>query len=350
MLATYIPLGFEWPLQLCLSVSVVVYFISLPTRNVSQVDRLWTFLPTIYTAYFALLPYWPNEQAFFLAPYTPSALGITPGVYNPRALMMLAIIVTWMCRLSYNTYRRGLFNLKDEDYRWVVLRKQLHPVLFQLTNLVFIAFIQNFLLLGLGVPAYIAATQPPQPLQFRDYFVIGLSLVVLVTEFTADNQQFSFQTFKHTPKRYHEHFQWTGAQISWTAEEAERGFITRGLWAWSRHPNFFCEQSFWWIMNFACLPHVLSPTQLITALRDDSGELGQLGKTFLPSIALSALFFSSTLYTEAITASKYPAYKAYQSRVGMFNPLDTVVKGLRLALFGKRAEVERIVWGKGKSD
>lgn len=64
-----------------------------------------------------------------------------------------------MFRLSYNTWRRGLFNLyvlpspgsffprcadfeaihsKDEDYRWVVLRKQIPLWLFQITNLVFI--------------------------------------------------------------------------------------------------------------------------------------------------------------------------------------------------------------------
>ncbi|KAF7312143.1 hypothetical protein MIND_00226700 [Mycena indigotica] len=352
-LPAQIPPALRWPVEFCLFSSAATYVVSIITGNVSQVDRLWTFLPTIYSAYFALLPLWPNEQPFILAPYTPSSVGIVPGAFNPRALMMLGLILTWMFRLSYNTYRRGLFSLKDEDYRWAVLRSQLHPVLFHITNLTFISFIQNVLLLGLSVPAYIAATQPPQPLQIRDYFVIALTLVVLGLEFTADNQQYSYQTFKHTPRRYHEHFMWAGARLDWTKTDSERGFLTRGLWAWSRHPNFLCEQSFWWIMNFACLPSLPTAATFISIAKTPVFDLNTLLEPiipFIPSIALSALFFSSTLYTEAITLSKYPHYRSYQARVGMFSPLDTIAKGIMLALSGKRAEVEREVWDKGKSE
>ncbi|KAF7327578.1 hypothetical protein MKEN_00336800 [Mycena kentingensis (nom. inval.)] len=345
-----IPPGFEWPAQFCVFMSVATWIASIITSNVSQVDRLWTFLPTIYTAYFALLPLWPSEQAYLLAPFTPPELGIAKGVYNERALMMLALVVLWMFRLSYNTYRRGLFSLKDEDYRWAVLRGQLSPFLFQVTNLTFISFIQNVLLLGLGVPAYIAATQPPQALQLRDYLVIPLTLTVLALEFTADNQQYSYQTFKHTPHRYHEHFQWKGARLNWSSADVKRGFLTRGLWAFSRHPNFACEQSFWWIMNFTAIPSYPYPSELLSTLRTfDPNTIAPLVLPFLPSIALSALFFSSTLYTEAITASKYPAYKEYRTRVGMFSPIDTVLKGLLLTVLGKKAAVESVVWGQDES-
>ncbi|KAF8207245.1 hypothetical protein K438DRAFT_1917614 [Mycena galopus ATCC 62051] len=338
-----IPPAFEWPAQFCLFVTVATYVMSIITSNVSQVDRLWTFLPTIYTAYFALMPLWPQEQLFYLVPYTPAAL------------MMLALIVTWMFRLSYNTYRRGLFNLKDEDYRWIVLRRQLHPVLFQITNLTFISAIQNVLLLLLGVPTYIAATQPVQPLENRDYGVIFLSLLVLIIEFTADNQQYAFQTFKHEPRRFHIHQQWPGAQIDWAPADAQRGFITRGLWAWSRHPNFACEQSFWWIMTLAALPQVqqLSLVDLraiFLADKIDWSPLLRVVAPLIPALALSALFFSSTLYTEAITAAKYPAYAAYQARVGMFSPIATFMKGMWLAVVGGRVEIERALWGKETKD
>ncbi|KAJ7086037.1 hypothetical protein B0H15DRAFT_353673 [Mycena belliarum] len=353
-----IPPAFQWPVQFCIFSTAATYVASIITSNVSQVDRLWTFLPTIYTAYFALLPLWPQEQPFYLVPYTPAALGITAGAYSPRALMLLSLIVTWMFRLSYNTYRRGLFSLQDEDYRWAVLRKQLHPILFQIVNLTFISAIQNVLLLLLGIPTYFAATQSPQLLEIRDYGVIALSLLVLAIEFTSDNQQYAFQTFKHEPRRFHNSHQWLGARLDWTPADAERGFITRGLWAWSRHPNFACEQSFWWIMNLASLPiqRAVMPAEILAALRapvfNPYALLAPL-VPLTPAIALSALFFSSTMYTEAITASKYAGYAAYRARVGMFSPIDTLFKGFILAVTGKKADVEKTIWNidpKGKMD
>ncbi|CAK5269172.1 unnamed protein product [Mycena citricolor] len=246
---------------------------------------------------------------------------------------------SWMHEL---TFRR-----KDEDYRWAVLRSQLHPALFQIVNLTFIAFTQNVLLLLLGVPAYYAAIQPVQSLDGRDYGVIALTLVVLALEFTADNQQYSFQTYKHTPRRYHEHQQWPGSRLDWTKEDVDRGFLTRGLWAWCRHPNFMCEQSFWWIMNLASLPHL--PTVHLAAMfqspfSDWLEHLGPLAP-LTPAVALSILFFSSTVYTEAITAGKYKGYAAYQARVGMFSPPITVFKQLKLAMTGELPDVDKIVWG-----
>ena len=72
------------------------------------------------------------------------------------------------------------------------------------------------------------------------------------------------------------------------------------------------------------------------------------GVNLLPGAALSLLFLSSTLYTEAITSSKSPiAYKAYLKRVGMFEPAMTAIKAIALKFSGKRTqqEVDRLVWG-----
>ncbi|KAG6917503.1 hypothetical protein DXG01_002249 [Tephrocybe rancida] len=373
--------AYKWPVDFCAATTVVTWVASLVTSNVSQVDRLWTFLPFIYTAYYALLPLWPQEPLFFLCPHTPRSLGwATAKDFSPRAVLMMSLVFVWMIRLSYNTYRRGLFKLQDEDYRWAVLRTKVPAWLFQIINLTFIAATQNFLLLLLGLPTKIASTiQPHTPLATSDYLLAALALVDLAFEFTADNQQWAYHQYKHAylaaekgdetseVEQYDKKKQWPGAGLDFVPQDAKRGFITRGLWAYSRHPNFLCEQSFWWIITFIPLlspspPHLPItnfPTHLIPSFSVISqnfpymlfpllSSFAEPLKDVIPALALSALFFSSTLFTESISAGKYPReYKAYQERVGMFSPLRTWEKGVVLMLRGKKAEVEKVVWGTG---
>ena len=88
--------------------------------------------------------------------------------------------------------------------------------------------------------------------------VLGVfALIDNAIEFTADNQQYSFQTFKHSKPRKlkAENEEWFGARIRWTKEDAARGYVSKGLWAWCRHPNFLAEQTFW--VRFAQFPEVL---------------------------------------------------------------------------------------------
>ena len=149
----------------------------------------------------------------------------------------------------------------DEDYRWVVLRNKIPPWLFQIVNLTFIgmfyslirstplltplrstAAIQNALLLLIATPALIAVTHP-SPLGLSDGVLALVALALLAFEFTADNQQFAYHAWKHGT--YDARGHWPGARLAWTKDDAARGFCTRGLWSWSRHPNFFAEQSIW---------------------------------------------------------------------------------------------------------
>ncbi|KAI5829120.1 DUF1295-domain-containing protein [Schizophyllum commune Tattone D] len=359
------PPEYHWPLQFCAFTTAATYIASIITSNVSQVDRLWTFLPAIYTAYFALLPVLPRTQLLPLFPFVPKELGV-PEVLSPRAMLMLGLVGIWMIRLSYNTWRRGLFNLKDEDYRWAIVRRNIPAWLFQILNLVFVAGIQNVLLLMLAVPtALVSVKQPRAPLTLGDYALAALALIDIALEFTADNQQYAFQTYKHaflgkekgdtSVAPYDPAKQWPGARLNWTPADARRGFVTKGLWAYVRHPNFACEQTFWWLITlFPILPphNVLSSKDIIHA--PTVWVMLQRLWPLWPAIALSALFYSSTNLTESISAGKYPeAYKAYQARVAMFKPYDTWFKGLKLAQEGpaRKAEVERLVWGEvGKKD
>jgi len=93
-----------WPAKFCVFVTFETWLHSIITSNVSQVDRLWTFLPTIYSAYYALFPLWPRRSLLWLGPYVPEELNYAATDFSPRAVLMLALIVMWMCRYVLVTF------------------------------------------------------------------------------------------------------------------------------------------------------------------------------------------------------------------------------------------------------
>jgi len=105
------------------------------------------------------------------------------------------------------------------------------------------AIIQNLVLIVVALPVYEAVKQPHTPLETSDYVLFVTGLLTNAIEFTADNQHQSFHKYKATGEI--DKNEWIGVNIKWTPEDAKRGFITKGFWAWSRHPNFVCEQLCW---------------------------------------------------------------------------------------------------------
>lgn len=119
------------------------------------------------------------------------------------------------------------------------------------------------------------------PLNLLDLLAAALCAGALVFEATADQQQWVFQEAKHAKLRAGKRL--TGAQA--------KGFLTTGLWRYSRHPNFFAEQSLWWSM----------------ALFAFAAGGGRPSWALGGAALLSLLFHGSTNMTERITAAKYPA-------------------------------------------
>jgi len=237
------------------------------------------------------------------------------------------------------------------------LREHLPGILYKIFNLVFIAFIQHFLLFSLGLPAYCATLQPRGPLLLSDFILTGIALTTLLVEFTADNTQWTYHNFKHSGGKPDPNA-WPFADRKWSKADADRGFVAEGLWSISRHPNFLCEQLFWlWATLFPILaePDFLLSTTPITfklshpetwsfsalIMHDDVTPFWHVA----PALGLSCLFVASTLFTEYVTSKKYPAYRAYQRRVGMFNPSTTFFKGLYLSAIGRKTEVDNVLWG-----
>lgn len=124
-------------------------------------------------------------------------------------------------------------------------------------------------------------------------------LALVVVEYFADGQMWDFQTAKK------EYQKTAKVPSGWTRAQMDRGFITTGLWKFSRHPNFAAEQTIWVVLYaWGCFA-------TSTYYNWTCGGV----------IAYLLVFQGSTPITEWISKSKYPEYKLYQQRVGTFLPL-----------------------------
>eukprot|EP01012_Entosiphon_sulcatum_P031405 TRINITY_DN3958_c0_g1_i1.p1 TRINITY_DN3958_c0_g1~~TRINITY_DN3958_c0_g1_i1.p1 ORF type:complete len:292 (-),score=18.82 TRINITY_DN3958_c0_g1_i1:61-936(-) len=253
---------FSVTFTIAIVLAVITWLLGLVTGNVSHVDRLWSLLPPFYS--------W---LLYFL------------GEKHPRTLALCIFSTIWGARLTYNFARKGGYNFAAEDYRWEVVRKRMTRWQFELLHLVFIAFIQHVLLWGIALPVYLTSVTPLQP---EDVYVWVLLAVLLLGESIADQQQWRFQQSK------------AARQLSST--ELTRGFITSGLWKFSRHPNFFCEISIWWAVYLS------------------SVVAAGWNWTVWGCVSLTLLFQGSTTLTEQITTSKYPMYGAYQRTTSRLIP------------------------------
>ncbi|GAA5826028.1 hypothetical protein JCM11251_000097 [Rhodosporidiobolus azoricus] len=278
-------------LAACAVWSALVWVLGEATGNVSQVDRLWTTLPLFYSAHFTFYPYL-------------TGLVSSPKDLDPRMLLVFGLQCCWAARLTYQSARRGFLDPRSEDYRWPIVRRAMPPLAFKLLNLVFISIAQNILLLVAELPQYLLLThylsssshvsalarlKPHHasitggsvPLNVADVLLAGAFVTTLALEMRADNEQQRFQNMKHAAFEK----QRKGAALSKEEQKViERGFVAEGLWSWSRHPNFACEQTTWYLLYaFTVLPF-LPLTQSLT-----SHPLSTLSSLVHPS-SLPALF------------------------------------------------------------
>jgi steroid 5-alpha reductase family enzyme len=250
-------------------------------RNYSQVDRFWSLLPTLYIAHFDV---WARLA----------------GLPSQRVDAALFCSAVWSIRLTFNYWRKGGYGIGHEDYRWEVIRQHVPKAVFHVFNWTFISFIQSILLFMIAAPVYtilLASTIDPD-VTSADIAAAAVQLGLVLTEYIADEQQWVYQSAK---KQYKD----TGKVTrGFTQADLDRGFITTGLWGYSRHPNFAAEQTIWFVLyQWSCYAS--------KTLYNWAGA----GPAFLV-----LLFQGSTWFTELITAGKYAGYRDYQQRVGMFAP------------------------------
>ena len=128
-------------------------------------------------------------------------------------------------------------------------------------------------------------------------------------EIVADNQQFKFQTNEYRWLAIKKNN--TVNKDDYTDEEIadfKRGFLTRGLFKYSRQPNFYGKLGMWYVLaSFTLSSQINEQVAYSNLLPFNYGFNG--------IYFLNALFHKSTELTERISTEKYEDYKFYKNKV-----------------------------------
>ncbi|CAK1355628.1 hypotheticalsprotein [Cercospora beticola] len=268
-------------LAVCIALSPIFLIASEINKNYSQVDRVWSILPTVFNFHYAL---WARLN----------------GLSTKRVDHVLAFSVIWSIRLTYNYWRKGGYQIGSEDYRWELIKKQIGSFGFFMLNILFISSAQIVLLWSVTLPTYVLmlTSQLKPEMTSLDMTIARLLLALVILTYFADQQQWNYQNAKK------EYQKTAKVPAGWTRAQMDRGFVTTGLWKYSRHPNFAAEQSLWVILyQWSCF-------------QSDT----MYNWTCCGAIAYLLVFQGSTPLTERISGGKYPEYSLYQKRVGKFLP------------------------------
>jgi steroid 5-alpha reductase family enzyme len=171
-----------------------------------------------------------------------------------RRWLLLALVAIWGLRLSWHIQRKT--GGKGEDRRYADLLRG--ATTGQVLRRVFLlqGFLGWFISLPLQLSSVSGATGPvPKPLLAITVVGLAVWLVGVTFEAVGDRQ---LKAFKSDP--------------------ANRGAIMdRGLWSWTRHPNYFGDACVWWglwlvsINGWVALATVGSPLVMTYFLVQVSG-------------------------------------------------------------------------------
>lgn len=227
-------------------------------RNFSPVDAFWAFFIGL-------------TGLFFLLVQSP----------NPKQITAAILIGAWALRLSYHLAKRIAKHHPEEDSRYIKLREVWEGKVNSMFLLLFLAQALSVFLLAL--PFYLIAADPDPT--FDTLSIIGalVTIIGLAGETIADKQMSAFKAEDPSPK----------------------SICRKGLWKYSRHPNYFFESVIWLGFFIFALG---SPWGWTTVYAPAIITILLLKVTGIPPTEASAL------------KSKGDAYREYQRTTSAFVP------------------------------
>jgi steroid 5-alpha reductase family enzyme len=178
---------------------ILVWLVSLGVRDASIADLMWGL-------------------GFVVVAGVTLAIS---GGHGPRRLVVAVLTTLWALRLTAYLAWRNLGS--GEDYRYRAMRRR-YGARFPLISLASVFLLQAALVWIVSLPIQAAILAPDRPLSLLDAVGAALWVIGLAFEAVGDGQ---LARFKRDP--------------------ASRGRVMdRGLWRYTRHPNYFGDCMIWW--------------------------------------------------------------------------------------------------------
>jgi steroid 5-alpha reductase family enzyme len=184
-----------------LAAVIVIFTFSVAYDNSSLFDPYWSVAPPLMAIF------WLTQAGA----QVPAA----------RQVLVVALVLAWGTRLTAN-WARSWEGLRHEDWRYVAMRRRSGHA-YWLMSFFAIHLAPTVILLLASAPLAVALATGTRPLGPLDALAALVTSGAIAIETVADEQL----------RRYRR-------------DNPSAAICDRGLWAFSRHPNYFGEMSFWW--------------------------------------------------------------------------------------------------------
>lgn len=208
------------------------------------------------------------------------AIRLTEDGLTARQNLLVAMVTLWGVRLGGYLFWRN--HGKGEDYRYRAMRKHWGPR-FPLISLVTVFTLQGALMWTVSLGVQLAQGSESPDLGILAAVGVALWLVGVFFETVGDAQ---LARFKKDPVN--------AGQV-----------MNRGLWRFTRHPNYFGDACVWWGIA-------------LVAAETGPGRWGLLGAAVMNVLLVRV---SGVALLEKSLSKRKPGYEDYVRRTSAFFPL-----------------------------
>ena len=184
-----------------IAATVAIFVFSRLYKNSSFYDAYWSVIPPLIALYWTMA-------------------ATAQGIDMTRAWLVVILVWLWGVRLTANwaTFWPGL---EHEDWRYGPIKKNAGKW-NALADFSAIHLFPTVIVFAACLPIYAAVAMDARPLNTLDYLAAAVTLIAILIELVSDIQLHRFLTHRKPDE-----------------------IMKTGLWALSRHPNYFGEWLFW---------------------------------------------------------------------------------------------------------